>query len=49
MLEKALHEPGLQNDAALSRIHKMKARIELIGELPDLKQLKDLLAKLSSQ
>jgi hypothetical protein len=30
-LEKALHESSLENDAALSRVHKMKARIEVVG------------------
>jgi hypothetical protein len=39
-LEKALHEPGLENDDALSRVHKMKARIEVIADFEDLKKIR---------
>jgi hypothetical protein len=45
-LEKALHEPGLENDAALARVHKMKARIELVGDFEDIKKLSELLKQL---
>ena len=47
-LEKALHEPGLENDEAIKRVHKMKARIEVIGDFEDIKKLKELLKQLSS-
>jgi hypothetical protein len=47
-LEKALHEPGLENDAALSRVHKMKARIEVIAEFADLKRIAEILREMSS-
>jgi hypothetical protein len=47
-LEKALHEPGLENDEAIKRVNKMKARIEVIGDFEDIKKLKELLKQLSS-
>jgi hypothetical protein len=40
-LEKALHEDG-----DLSHAHKLKARIELIGEVEDIKKLSELLKQL---
>jgi hypothetical protein len=45
-LEKALHEPGLENDEAIKRVHKMKARIEVIGDFEDLKTITAMLKKL---
>jgi hypothetical protein len=48
-LEKALHEPGLTNDTALSRLRKMKARIEVIGDFEDMKKLASVLKELSGK
>jgi len=47
-LEKALHEPGLENDTALLRVHKMKARIEVIGDFKDLKKLNEVLREMAN-
>ena len=40
-LEKALHEDG-----DLSKVHHLKARIDIIGEAEDLKKLVELLKQL---
>jgi len=45
-LEKALHEPGLHAEQIPTRIHKMKARIEVICDFEDLKTLTEMLKKL---
>lgn len=46
-MEKALDEGA--DDATLERVHRMKARIELIGDFNDVKKLKELLAQLSDR
>jgi hypothetical protein len=43
-LEKALHESGETPDS--SRLTKMKARIEIIGDFADLKKVAELLRTL---
>ena len=49
-LEKALHEPGIQGEIDISnRMHKMKARIEFIGNFEDIRAMKEKLKELSSQ
>jgi hypothetical protein len=48
-LEKALHEPGLENDEVTNRVHKMKARIEILCDFQDIKKLSELLKQLSEQ
>jgi hypothetical protein len=47
-LEKALHDPTIHGEVEISKqMHKMKARIEVIGDFEDLKQVSDFLKKLS--
>jgi hypothetical protein len=46
-LEEALDKPGLESEAAVSRLHKMKARIEVICDFEDLKRLTTALKELS--
>jgi hypothetical protein len=48
-LENALHEPGLENDEAIKRVHKMKARIEVIGDFEDLQKVVGVLKDLTRQ
>jgi hypothetical protein len=49
-LEKALHEPGIEGEVAVSKqLHKMKARIEVIGDFGDLKKLTEMLRTLSKE
>jgi hypothetical protein len=48
-LEKVLHGPRLQNDAALSRLHKMKPRIEIICDFEDLKMLTEMMKSLGKK
>lgn len=43
-LEKALHEPD--ETPAQSNLHKMKARIEVIGDFEDLKKVRNLIEEL---
>lgn len=43
-LEKLLHDDG-----DLSHAHKLKARIEFVGEAQDIKKLSELLKQLSKQ
>ena len=41
-LEVALHgEPGTRNDATLTQLHKMKARVEFVGDFKDVKRVSD--------
>ena len=42
-LEKALHEDG-----DLSHAHKLKARIEFVGEAEDIKKLSEILKRLKA-
>ena len=44
-LEKALHESG--ETPVQPNLHKMKARIEVVGDFEDLKKLKELLVQLA--
>jgi len=44
-MEKALNEGA--DDATLDRVHRMKARIELIGDFEDIKKLSEMLKDLS--
>jgi hypothetical protein len=44
-LEKALHEAT--DPEVLKKLHKMKARIEVVGDFDDLKKISDLLGRLS--
>jgi hypothetical protein len=46
-LEKALHESGETPDH--TKLTKMKARIEIIGDFEDLKKLKEVLIQLSTK
>lgn len=47
-LQKALNDPTIQVETALSKqMHKMKARIEFIGDFEDVKRFSDLLKQLS--
>jgi hypothetical protein len=43
-LEKALHESGETPNQSPPDMHKMKARIELIGDFDDVKKLSALLS-----
>jgi hypothetical protein len=45
-LEKALHESG--ETPVQPNLHKMKARIEVIGEFEDLKKVANLLKSLTA-
>lgn len=44
-LEKALHENG--DPATVPELHKMKARIDVIADFADLKQISELLKQLT--
>jgi hypothetical protein len=47
-LEKALNDPTVHGEVEVSkRMHKLKARIELIGEIEDVKKITDVLKSLS--
>ena len=46
-LEKALHEENTV--AGFPVMHKMKARIELVGDFEDIKKLAELLKQLKKQ
>ena len=46
-LEKALNEAT--DPAVLTKLHKMKARIEIIADFEDLKRIKQVLADLSAK
>lgn len=47
-LEKALHESGDTPSQNVPDIHKMKARIELIGDFEDVKKIAAFLKELKS-
>jgi hypothetical protein len=47
-LEKALHEES-KGIPAIPDLHKMKARIELIGDFEDLKKIRDFIKELGGQ
>ena len=49
-LEKALNDPTISGETAVSQqMHKMKARIEFIGDFEDVKKFSDLLKEFSQQ
>ena len=49
-LEKALHETGIEGEVSVSKqLHKMRARIEVIGDFEDLKKIAALIKQLSPQ
>ena len=45
-LEKALHESG-ETPTTPPDLHKMKARIEVVGDFDDIKKLRSLIIELS--
>ena len=48
-LEKALHDPTIQGAVEiLKQMHKMKARIEIVGEFEDLKKITGMLKTLAA-
>jgi hypothetical protein len=47
-LEKALHDPTMQSEVNISnQMHKMKARIEVVGDFGDLKKIAELLKEMA--
>ncbi|HEY2471050.1 MAG TPA: hypothetical protein VGI45_24860 [Terracidiphilus sp.] len=47
-LEKALNDPTIHGEVEASKqMHKMKARIEIIGDFEDLQKIKEVLKELS--
>jgi chemotaxis protein CheY-P-specific phosphatase CheC len=48
-IEKALNDPTVHGEIDISKMHKMKARIELIGDYEDVKRIAGLLKDLSPQ
>ncbi len=48
-LEKALDESDTEDNSALSRVHKTKARIEVIADFQDIKSLATILKDLSKR